>query len=348
MDAPRVVIEVDGVDVRWDDLISSEFENTLYLAADSMSATFNNGMLLSEWFKKSQKVKLYMGYVKDPQKWSKSDLTHLFTGKIDGVIPSFAGDMRVKIICRDYSAPLIDNEYSVAFAKRTSSQVAALLAQKQGLKPVVADTTVTVDQDIYADKKEWEVLQALADLEGFVCFVTKDMELYFGPRKDADESVAAQFFYRQPGRANCRIDFDDSEVGVINKVTVRHWLGKNKRLVEAFAVNDSLLKAMGGKVKERIIYESKAKNVALAKQIAEKRLGELSRSVVTGSGSAIGNPGIVTEKRVQVDGCGRFSGLYYVEKAVHSFSKSGGYTTAFDITSIRPDGAEQYRQDLYD
>lgn len=351
MDAPRAIVEVAGVDVRWHDLINLRFEDTLYLAADSFEAEFRNDLLLSDWFRKKQEVKIYLGYVKNPKAWSKSELHHVFTGMIDGVKPKFGSSMTVQLIGRDYSAPLIDTDYSIAYASQTSSQITGILAAKYGLTPIITPTTVIIDKELVTDKKEWEVLQGLADQEGFICYVTKNKELYFGPRQEADETIVANLYYKIPGLANCDIEFDDSVVGVVNKVTVRHWLGgkSNKRLIEASAVNQQVLAAMGGQVKEKVIYESKAKTVELAQYYADKRLQELSRMVITGTGNCPGNPLMVTEKRVLVAaGCGRFNEAYYIEKAQHEYSKSAGYVTRFDITSLRPDSAEQYRQDLYD
>ncbi|TEB09298.1 phage late control D family protein [Pelotomaculum propionicicum] len=348
MDAPRAIVEVAGVDVRWHDMIDMTFDNTLYLAADSFDVTFRNDLYLSDWFRKQQEVKIYLGYVKSPYAWSKAELDHVFTGRIDGVKPNFSGTMTVKLPGRDYSAPMIDTEYSVAYAERTSSQIAVMMAVKYGLTPVVTDTTVIVDKELVANKKEWDVLQALADLEGFVCYVTKDKELYFGPRQDEDEEVVAELNYKVSGLANCgEIEFDDSAVGVVNKVTVRHWPGRDKQLIEASAINESLLTAMGGQVKERIWYISKAKTYELAQMYAEKLLKENSRAVVTATGWYPGNPKILAEKKVKVSGCGRFNGFYYVEKATHSLSKQDGYKTSFSLTNVRPESAEQYRQDLY-
>jgi phage protein D len=348
MDAPRAIVEVAGGDVHWYDLVEMKFENTLYLAADSFEATFRNNKLLSDWFRKGQEVQIYLGYVKEPSAWSKSELDHVFTGLVDGVKTTFGSSMTVELVGRDYSAPLIDTEYSVAYAERTSSQVAALLAAKYGIAPQVTDTTVIVEKELIADKKEWEVLQALADLEGFVCYVSKDKALYFGPRAEDDDNVVANLVYRTPGMANCEMDFDDSSVGVVNKVTIRHWMGSNKQLIEASAINQQVLDAMGGQVKERIIYEGKAKTIELAQYFADKRLKELSRMVVTGSGICVGNHKMFAEKRVAVSGCGRFDETYYIDKVSHEINKSSGYKCSFDITSVRPDSAEQYRQDLYD
>ena len=344
--APRAIIEVDGASVKWSDIIDIKVENTLYLAADSFECRLNNESLLSDWFRKEQEVKIFMGYVKDPYNWSKSELTHMFTGRIDGVKPSFDNPATVNIIGRDYSSGMIDTEYSVAYKDITSSSVAHMFATKYHLKPVITDTTTILPKDLYTDKKEWEVLQAAADLDGFVCYVTKDAELYYGERNDQDETVCAELYYNQGSDSNCRIEFDDSSVDVLNKITVRHWVSKETQLVEASSQDDTLIKSMG-RIKERVFYISKIKTVEQAKQYADKLLKKYSRSAVTGNGSCAGNPAMYAEGKVQVTGCGRFSGIYYIDRVTHSLSKSSGYTNSFDITNLRAESAYQYRQDMY-
>ncbi len=341
-DAPRAIVEVAGVDVKWSDIISLKVENTLYMAADSFEATFDNSRLLSDWFRKEQEVKIYMGYVKDPVHWTKSELTHVFTGKIDGVKPSFSNPNVVHLIGRDYSARMIDTEYSIVFKNQKSGQIAKLLADKYKLKFVGNTGDSTLDKEIFHDRKEWDILQTLADREGFVCYVDKLKQLYFGERKESDEK-STYTFDRTKGRENCRVDFDDSSVGVLTKVTVRHW--HKKKLIQASAENKELAKRIG-QVKERIVYDSKAITPALAKQIADKKLKEWSRNTVTGAVTTSLLPTLFAEKKVSLVGCGRFSGLYYCDQVTHAFDHSGAITD-IDITNIRPDTAEQYRNDLY-
>mgnify|MGYP000894018488 FL=1 len=319
----------------------------MYLAADSLEATLDNSLLLSDWIRKQQKVKAYVGYVRDPENWRKEELTHLFTGKIDGVKPGFSNPYTVKVICRDLSAPMIDTEYSVAYVERTSSQLASMFAEKYKLKPRITKTTEIISKDMYSDKREWEMLQMLADLEGFVCYVTKDEELVFGPRNESDEAPCATLYSGFTGMPNCKIEFADSSVGVINKITVRHWLSKNKVLIEATSQNDALIKSMGY-VKERLYYISKAKTKAMAQQYADKLLKENSRQVVTATGSCEGNIRMYAEGKVLTKGFGRFDGSYYLDRVTHSLSKSSGYTCEFDATNLRPENANQYRNDLYD
>lgn len=340
---PRAILEVAGVDVRWTDLIHLRLENTLYMAADSFEATLDNQHMLSDWLRKEQEVRIYIGYVRNPDKWSKDELVHVFTGKIDGVRPSFGNPNTVQLLGRDYSARMIDTESTIAFKNQKSGQIAQLLAKKYGLKFIGQMGDADLDKEMFTNKKEWDILQALADREGFVCYVTKNKELYFGPRKVSDEKPIYTFS-RVPGKQNCKIEYDDSSVGVITKVTIRHW--HKKKLIQGSAENKALAKSIG-QVKERIVFDSKAKTPADAKRIAERKLKEWSRAVVTGHATTPLLPYLEAEKKVKTEGTGRFNGDYYIDRVVHEISRSGAISET-DITNIRPDTAEQYRQDLYD
>jgi hypothetical protein len=343
MDFPRAIIEVSGVAVKWTDIISLRVENTLYMAADSFEITLDNSNLLSNWFRKEQEVKLYIGYVKDPTNWGKKDLTHMFTGKIDGVKPSFGNPNTVQLIGRDYSARMIDTQSTIAFKHQKSGQIAKYFANKYNLKFIGQPGDTDISKEMITDKKEWDILQALADREGFVCYVTKNKELYFGPRKQSDEKSIFTFS-RISGKVNCSIDYDDSSLDVITKVTVKHW--HKKKLIQASAENKLLTKVVG-QVKERVVYDPKAKTIALASSIAKKRLTEWSRNVVTASAHSYLIPILAAEKKVLTEGTGRFDGTYYIEHVTHDFSKAGA-TTEVQITNIRSDNAEQYRDDLYE
>jgi phage protein D len=337
---PRAYLTISGVSVRPADIVSLTWESTLFLAADSLEVELNNREGLSDWVRKDQEIFLYLGYVKDASAWSQNELSFCFAGRIDAVKPKFGEDGEtLTLMCRDYARSLIDTEYSVAYAERTASQIAEMLAKKYGLTPQVKTTTDILSRDLFQQATEWEVLQELAKREGYVCYVTKDKKLVFAPRTEDAEIVARYIWKKNVPRA----EFDDSCVGVVNKVTVRHWTNKQK--IEASAQDDFLIRQMG-RVVERVFHDAQVKTAAQAQEKARKRLKELARPVVTGELTVVGDPVLSAEKRVILEGFGRFSGTYYIERATHRFGPDG-YTTDLAVTNVRPEDAQQYRQDLY-
>lgn len=334
--------------VKFNDLIDLNIEQSLYVAADTFDCVLKNDLLLSDYLRKEQEISFWLGSTRNLGGWTKDELTHVFTGKIDGVRPRFGNEMTVQLIGRDFTARFIDTEFSVAFAERTASDIAILLAQKHGIPIEVVPTTAIIEKDLYKDRKEWAILQELADREGYVCYMKKGKVLYFGPRKDSDDTVVAELYYRQKDKSNIlEIEFDDSMVGVINHVVVRHWMGRGKRLIEGEAKNQDLIDKYGEK--KRVVYDPKAKNEEQATEIAEKKLKEWSRMVVTADQVRLPcAPYMECEKMVSVTGCGRFDGKYYIERVRHQYNKSAGWFSECNLTSQRPDSAAQYRQDLYD
>lgn len=337
----------EAVAVRFSDVLELNIEQSLYIAADSFDVTLKNDLLLSDYLRKEQEISFWIGFTKNLGGWTKDELMHVFTGKIDGVRPRFGNEMTVQLVGRDFAARLIDTEFSIAFAERTASDIATILAEKHSLTPEVTATTLVIEKDLYKDRKEWAILQELADREGFVCYIKKNKTLYFGPRKDTDETVVAELYYKQKEKSNIlEIEFDDSLVGVINYVVVRHWMGRKKQLIQGEAKNEELIKKYGEK--KRVVYDPKAKTTELANEMAAKKLKEWSRIVVTADQVQLPcAPYLECEKMVSITGCGRFDGKYYIERVRHQYNKSGWFTEA-NLTSQRPDSAAQYRQDLYD
>lgn len=359
MKYPRCWIELtakgseESQSVSWQDVLSLNVTDTMFSGADSFEITLKNDQLLSDYLRKAMEIKIYIGYVKDPYKWSKDELTHIFTGIVDGVRPAFSNQNTVGLVGRDFAGLFLDNEFNLQFAERTASQIAEILATRHELKPIVTATTVIVEKDMYKDKKEWQILQTLADREGFTCYVTKDRELYFGPRKEPEkdengnEKASNTLYYSKKESSNIiGITFDDSMLGIINKVTVRHFLGKKKQLIQATAEKKDLIEKYG--VKERIIYDAKALTQELAQKTADAMLGKLSNAVVTFSELRTeGIADIGADSLISIEGCGRFDGGYYLTEVKHSFSMSG-YMATLQGTNQEPDAAAQYREQLYE
>lgn len=342
---PRAWVEVAAEPIPWRFLTAAGVENTLYMAADSAELTFRNDTHLSDYLRKAQEVRIWMGYVQNPDHWGRDELQHLFTGPIDGVLPTFGKGMSVRVMCRDYSGPLIDSAFTGSWVNLTTGELATRMFRTRGLNPVVTATETLIEQEMVHNRKEWNVLQAMADRDGFVCYVDKHKNGYYGPRKGEDEVAIASLRYRQgPGSNVQQLDFDDSKVGVINRAVVRHYMGRNRGYVEAVAEDADHIARYG--VLERVFHDAQAKTVPQAQQIADKKLKLYSRLSVTGRGPVIGHPALRAEAKVMVAGCGRFDGPYYIDRAKHSIDKHNGYLTDLTLVNLRPENQFQYRNDL--
>lgn len=351
MGEPRCLVEVDGQVVLPDDIYECDTDLSLYMAASSFDITINNSDLKSDWFRKKQQVKVYYGYVDNPTSWTMNDLDHIFTGLTDGVQPQWGGQQGdvVELVGRDYSGQMIDTYNSVSFANWTSSRIAEYFANKYKLTPKITPTTSVVSSDAYQNRQEWDVLQTCATREGFICYVSKDLELYFGPRQESGKPVDTISVQAMSANAvsGDGMQFDDSAVGVYNKVTVIHYY--KGKTIEGSAQNDALIKSMGGQIVEKIMTDSKATTPALANQFAQNYLKQYSRQAITGSFQNLpGNSAYVVDAMVKVVDAGRFSGNYYIEKVSQKYGKQNGFVTeTLSVTNILPDYAYQYKTDLY-
>lgn len=345
MTYPRAWVEIGGQVVPWQFLLKVEVDNTLYMAADSAELVLRNDTLISDYLRKKQEVRIWLGYVRNPDSWGRDELTHLFTGQIDGILPLFGKGMTVRVMCRDYSAILIDSHFTGSWENLTTSELATRLFQARGLTPVVTPTSTPIEREMVYDRREWEILQAMAERDGFVCYVDKDKRGYYGPRSEADELTSAALRYRQgPGSNVIEWEFEDTSVNVINRVIVRHYLGRTKGYVEGMAEDPEHIAQYG--LRQRIIHDSHAVDTATANRIAEEKLKIYKRVAVTGRGRVIGNPELRAEAKVVAIGFGRFDGPYYIDRATHTLDKLNGYVTELTVASLRPENAFQYRADL--
>jgi len=363
---PRVCVIIPGLTREWNHrwIVDLSVEKTLYTDADAFELTMRNDddpetyCSVSDQAAKGQSVDIYMGYLSDKgaddwnatnenERWGKDELTHVFSGKIDTVKPSFSGaGTFVHIQGRDWTAPLLDTVFSIAYAERTAAQIATICAKEHGLSTSkITPTNMIITRELYKDRKTWDVLKELAQREGYVCYVDKDKNLVFGPRQNPD-TVTAKYAWRPTKEqissgyvAIEELSFDDSNLDIINKVIVRHWKGNHKTLYEGMAQSVEHIKQYGEL--KRVFYDSKALSNAIAAEIAQKHLTELMRSVlVLDSLTILGDPALESEQAIEVANAGRFSGTYYIESVSHKYSLNEGFKSTLKSTNIRKEGAD--------
>lgn len=136
-------------------------------------------------------AEVLMGFPNDPSNYGPQDLDSMIIGAVNNInLHVFEnGSGMVDIDGFDLSKKFIDNQTVEKYPNNTSSQIATILANKEGLTPIVTATTEPAgyyyQQDFIqlgAAMTEWDLLTFLAQKEGFQVFV-RGQSLYFQPQQ---------------------------------------------------------------------------------------------------------------------------------------------------------------------
>ena len=163
--------------------------------------------------------------------------------------------------------------------------------------------------------------------------------LFFGARADSKEVIELMW-----GRS--LIDFTPQIKikNMVSKVVVKGWdpvaSGKARQIsgeatlekdVKLKMADNKLLDSIGTALAENVetVVDEVFDNADEAKQRAKDILTNMSRDMITGSGTCIGDPRIRAGITLQLSGMGfRYDGEYLVKEATHSIGSSG-YTVKF-------------------
>ena len=199
---PRAIVFVNGENVRFN---SFRVEHSGFSAADSFEVDLPffvtqasgkekilaNGpdfatMLLRQ---DSIPVKILVGYSKNPDNYTESDLTQVIDGYVDTARWHFdENGESVTITGRNVVGKMIDTKINDKFPNLTASQIASMYAGKYELYTSITPTR-TLAGTYYnntsavissSDMSEWDMLLYLAKQEDYICRV-KGNTLYFGP-----------------------------------------------------------------------------------------------------------------------------------------------------------------------
>ena len=134
----------------------------------------------------------------------------------------------------------------------------------------------------------------------------------------------------------------------LQSVTVRGWDDKKKKKIEYTALPhdtpgvtgkaDATGPAAAGKLagkdgKKGVVVNEPVASVEEAKTRAEALLANSAYRFLTATGKAMGQPELKPGHNIDVHGVGtRFSGVYYVEKVIHSLSPTAGLLSDFTVS----------------
>jgi len=268
-------------------------------------------------------------------------LATVLKGEITGLEPQYKSGEIPRLVVRghDRRHRLLRGRNTRSFTQVKDSDVAGQIAQAAGLTPQATDTGTVLDYLLQHNQTDLEFLCERARRLGYEVAID-DKTLFFRPHGNAAAEALTL------ARATDLLEFHPclTTLKQVGKVTVQGWSVKDKEAITGQAAAGDEGTTMGGadagsKAADKAFGSSVAAVVdrpvgsqAEADKIALGQLQETALSYVSGDGVMIGRADLVAGAVVKIEGFGRrFSGLYYVTSARHSYLPSRGYRTAFFV-----------------
>lgn len=249
----------------------------------------------------------------------------LIAGTADQIEIGFH-DRRIRVNGRDRAAGLIEAKTTEKFQNRTASEIASDIAARHGLKADVTATTQKVgayydiDHARLTDRDtEWNLLSALAEREGFVCFVSGDTLTF---KAGADQSLPVYPITYVPPSLESHARGDFTTLRVVRNLTlsrkvktvVRSWNTKRKEAVR------SERDLSGDGSDQPLVYEYRLPGLSQeqADKIAEQRLAENTRHEISIQIDAPGDLAIDPRMKLALSGTGTaLDQAYFIDSIEH-------------------------------
>ncbi len=247
----------------------------------------------------------------------------------------------IEIDGRDLTARLLDARTQETFSNQTSSEIAATLAGRHSLTPVVTATTTLAGRYYGAEHDritlgqfsrattEWDLLTFLAAREGFEVFVA-GQSLYFQPRSQTTAPTLLT-----PG--DCITLSLERALTLARdiEVTVKSW---NTRHQAAFTQTArSTAKGSRGSAPQRIVVVRPNLQPNDALQLAQRILADLSSHERIVHADLPGELSLTGRSQITLSGTGTdFDQTYYIAELDRHFSLAHGYTQRLRLKNADP------------
>lgn len=343
----QLYIKVDGKNVSeeiMDDLISIEVDNSLHLP-DMFSIHLRDHISGSgyKWMdSKTFDLGKPVVITADPQ--GEEQKGELISGEITAIEPEFIEDIGATVLIRGY-----DKSHRLHRVKRTecytqmsdSDIVRRIVADSRcGLQADVESTSPVHEYVIQYNQTDMEFIQDRARRNGYFTYVD-DNKLVFRSKPATSGSGPVLKYGKNLRDLQIRLTAAEQ----IAEAQVRWWNISQEKADDIKEGDPSILPEIGHggkKAKKAFGWESLepvikrpvyTKNEAQA--IAKSAINEKCNAFCQAEGTCDGNPEVCAGAKVKLDKIGdKFSGSYYVTRAIHRYDGSG-YTTKFEISGYR-------------
>lgn len=284
-------------------------------------------------FVEGKQVKIELGYV--------NHLTPLIEGEITALDVDFSEGLAASITVSgmDLSHRLSRGTTVRDFpATMDVAQILRQLTAEVGLTAVVDSVEVPPAPYHQRGTTNRELINDLVKQHNLYHWV-EGRTLYFKKQKRTANSLMLEF-----GKDLISYSASLSTVGQVNRVTVRDRNSEKGQMITGTTPPSTVLNsklspagsmmvargAGGGMGSQRVLVDTGSKSLADAQSLAKSMLRQQEQEFLTGNGSTPGNPDIRLGTRLDLRGLGRFSGIYLVTGASHTFDSSG-FKTSFQV-----------------
>jgi phage protein D len=311
--------------------LAAEITSTNHVAADRFSARLAisaDPQGLSAWDTRTAAlIEVQIGF-------ANTGWTSLITGAVDSLAADPI-DGVLTIEGRDLSAGLIEARTQEAFANQTASDIAILLAGRQGLAAQVSPTSTPVGRyysaghdrltlDRFARAStEWDLLAWLAQQENFDLFVS-GTTLFFQPMvTDPTPAMVLQASANgalAPNITALRVQRAMTLAGNLS-VTVKSW---NSQQQTAFS--ETAQRTAGSGAARSYIYMRPNLSPQAAQTMAQQRLAALTAHELVLTATMPGELTLAPRTAVSLAGTNSvFDQTYVIDEIIRRFDLRGGF-----------------------
>ncbi len=277
-------------------------------------------------------VKISINFVSDPER-----KIHSFIGRIRSIGTNEDEEIGATMEMRGYDLAYDlkkKDTPGLIYNDKKYSDVATEIAENNGLKTDQIETSTLTYENItrYPGESDFAFLKRASEEIGFEFFVQKDT-LYFRKPKD---TLNGQVTF-EPGKDIIGFYPVMSNAAVVSEVTVNSWDAKNKEMISGKATLEDIKSGVG--IKEFTTASEKFKDFKItlgnrvlccseeAKNVAVVELKKRNQKFIEAELECIGKPELYPGVTINVEKVEtRFSGSYYIERAIHKVGRNGYIT----------------------
>jgi phage protein D len=277
----------------------------------------------------------------------------IFSGRITGLEAEYPPSERPTIVAlaEDRLQNFRLRRRWRTFQHLTDGAIIAQIAQEHGLQVQPSLTTIQTQHPlvVQANQSDLAFIRERADQIDALVLVQGD-HLLLLPRPGFSGDPLSLRLHRELIHFKILADLAHQ----VTEVHVTGWDSDNKTPVDAAADDQAIQSDLGdgvgssavlhdrfGDVETTVVHKAPTSQ-AEAQAIANARYRERARRFVTGTGLAHGDFRLRVGLPVRLEGLGPlFDGTYYITRTRHTFDRTQGYRTEFDVE--RPSIGRPYR-----